>query len=493
MRSALLIVALAGCAKEAPDGAGPTETPTESPSDTGTTSTTRPPSVVIVDPPPPRVTADREVLLEGAVEAAVPLDLETLLTAVDGELVALDPFGARTSWGPIPGRLVDAAWWEGTPLLSVEGALTGHDGVQLVASPLAEIVGPATRLVGWGADLWIGGEAGLMRVRGGSVVGVTVDGDALGPFALGGVVRGSSVVWAGQGAELHGVGNAGAVWVDLSATELLAEVDSVAVDASGASWATAGGWLHQRVDDSSRWQRLDLGLPVWAVHGHPDAEGVWVEADEGRWFRVAGGAWEEVEGLPAASPTRPPEVDAAGRLVVAAAGQVVRGSTHRPLVVLGLDPGGVVARPTPVSLLPTAADAVTALEAELVGASATLPLPVVDGVAVLDPEGLAPGPWTFRGIAHYGDGPRTAEVPLFLGADFEPTWAVDIEPLYLDHCATCHGGAAATVLETPEDWEVHIEAILANVRVGNMPLGGSPLSDLEVVVIEAWRDAGFPR
>ena len=82
---------------------------------------------------------------------------------------------------------------------------------------------------------------------------------------------------------------------------------------------------------------------------------------------------------------------------------------------------------------------------------------------------------------------------MLLGAGYEPTWSDDIEPIYRAHCAFCHGGDSDTVLEQPSDWEPIIDVILYNVEVGNMPLGGTPLPDGDVVRIEAWADAGFPR
>ena len=123
---------------------------------------------------------------------------------------------------------------------------------------------------------------------------------------------------------------------------------------------------------------------------------------------------------------------------------------------------------------------------------AEVAVPVVEQVATVDPEGLEPGPYELVAVADYGDRQSEARLSLFLGADFEPTWADDIQPLYEAQCALCHGGAATTVLEAPEDWSARIDDILFNVRAGNMPLGGDPLSDLDVAVIEAWAAAGYP-
>lgn len=433
------------------------------------------------------------MLVLGELTGLAALDPFTQLVTSDSELVGVDPFGALDVWGPTPGPLQAAVPWGSGVLLVAGDALHDWDGVAVRPSVLAETAGPASVARSWGGDLWIGAEQGLLRWRNGQLVAVTVGGEAVGPFAVGGEVRGNEVVWVGQGDVLHAVGSAGSTWVDLEAVKLTGAVDSVAVDANGVVFAAAGGWLHRR-DAGVGWQRLDFGQPIWEVHGHPDAPGVWLEA-EGGWVFGDAGAWQAVSGLPEPSAQRPPKVDGAGRLLVWDGAGAVRGSTTRPLVVVGLEAGEVVGRVTDVTLLPTAPEAVEELRAVLLdGSGSEVPVEeVAPGVVRVDPEGLATGAWTFRAEAVYDGQTSVAEVGVFLGAAFEPTWSTDIEPIYRADCAFCHGGDADTVLEAPEDWEPIIDNIVYNVEVGNMPLGGDPLSDVEVVLIEAWRDAGFPR
>ena len=69
----------------------------------------------------------------------------------------------------------------------------------------------------------------------------------------------------------------------------------------------------------------------------------------------------------------------------------------------------------------------------------------------------------------------SGEMALLMAAAEGATWSQHIEPIYLDACATCHGGAADTVLESRQDWIDNIDPILDNVISGTMPLvGGAP-------------------
>ncbi len=494
---ALLVLPALACDGEGASAPAPTGD-TGSTADSGTTDSSTlmvitTPSAVIVDPPPVAVAADVETLAFGDVTGVAALDPFTQLVTTPSELVAIDAFGALDVWASTPGRLQAAVRWGESVLLVADGALHDFDGVNVRPSVLADAVGPAHTAWSWQGDLWIGADQGLVRWRGGELVLVTVGGAAVGAFAVGGEVRGNEVTWVAQGDVLHALGNAGSTWVDLEAVKLVAPIDSVAVDANHVAWAAAGGWAFRR-DPAEGWQRLDFGQPVWEVHAHPDAPGAWLEAESG-WLFDDAGTWQEITGLPAPSANRPPKVDGAGRLMVWNESGAMRGSTTRPLVVVGLEQGEVVGRITDVTLLPTAPDAVEELRAVLVDSTgAEVPVSEVSpGVVRVDPDGLANGAWTFRAEAVYDGRTSIREVGVFVGAAFEPTWANDIEPIYRTDCAFCHGGDADTVLEEPEDWEPIIEAIVYNVQVGNMPLGGDPLSDVEVVLIEAWRDAGFPR
>ncbi len=450
------------------------------------------PSAVIVDPAPVAVAADVESLAEGAVTGVAALEPASQLVSTAEELVRIDPFGAIDGWGPSPGPVQAAVPWGDGVLVVAGDALHDWDGVALRDSVLSPVVGAAHTAQARSGAVWIGSADGLVRWRNGSVVAVTVGGEAVEAFAVGGDVRNNEVTWVGQGEVLHALGNAGATWVDLEAVKLAGAVDSVAVSAGGVAWAAAGGWAYRR-DPVDGWQRLDFGEPIWEVHAHPDAAGAWLEGEEA-WLFQDGDTWQEVTGLPAPSASRRPQVDAAGRLLVWDGSGAVRGSTTRPLVVVGLTDGAVIGRPTDVTLLPTAPDALTDLQASLEdGQGGEVPLTVTDGVVHIDPDGLTNGPWTFRAVATYDGRSSEVTIPVFLGAAYEPTWGNDIEPIYRSECALCHGGDADTVLEEPEDWEPIIDEIVYNVEVGNMPLGGDPLSDVQVVLIEAWRDAGFPR
>ena len=79
-----------------------------------------------------------------------------------------------------------------------------------------------------------------------------------------------------------------------------------------------------------------------------------------------------------------------------------------------------------------------------------------------------------------------------------PTWAADVEPVFIESCEPCHGkGAYAHPLFEPEQWIEEIELIVFMVTEPafqpQMPLAPyPPLDNQAVQVILDWRDAGFP-
>ena len=92
----------------------------------------------------------------------------------------------------------------------------------------------------------------------------------------------------------------------------------------------------------------------------------------------------------------------------------------------------------------------------------------------------------------YLDGAPTEAAFDFVSAGGQPTWADHIAPLYQARCAACHGGDTATVLDSAAAWAARIQDIIKEVSSGRMPLGGEILSTSEIVMIESWRDGGFP-
>jgi len=79
-----------------------------------------------------------------------------------------------------------------------------------------------------------------------------------------------------------------------------------------------------------------------------------------------------------------------------------------------------------------------------------------------------------------------------------PTWSEDVEPIFIESCAPCHGkGSYAHPLYEPEQWIDEIDNIILMVTEPawqpQMPL--APYSALDNVAVQAilnWRDAGFP-
>lgn len=73
------------------------------------------------------------------------------------------------------------------------------------------------------------------------------------------------------------------------------------------------------------------------------------------------------------------------------------------------------------------------------------------------------------------------------------SWAVDIEPIFLDHCAGCHvTNGVASPMETYEIWVERAEAVEARVlRTGDMPPQDPNFGDAERTIIEEWLNGGL--
>lgn len=78
-----------------------------------------------------------------------------------------------------------------------------------------------------------------------------------------------------------------------------------------------------------------------------------------------------------------------------------------------------------------------------------------------------------------------------------PTWSGDIEAIAEARCWECHlpvGYTGPTQLGAVSDWQENAEKILAAIMGDEpaMPLGKAKLQNVQVAMIQAWMDAGFP-
>ena len=242
------------------------------------------------------------------------------------------------------------------------------------------------------------------------------------------------------------------------------------------------------------WLEQPLDAPAWKLLGHPSADGAWVESDE-RWFHVSSNGAMRLVDVEALQPPDPmARLDGFGRLVQRQDDGLWRYAVDRPMEVVGITSQDVVEVDREVTVLPTAPAEVVTLDAVLIDATgAEVPVAIDDnGAMTLQPLGLLFGTWTLRATATYDDAPDgLAEVTVQMAAATGATWTEHIAPIYDEACSLCHDGATETVLDSPEAWEADIDGILEKVISAEMPLGGPPLTDQEIALIQAWQAGGF--
>lgn len=78
-----------------------------------------------------------------------------------------------------------------------------------------------------------------------------------------------------------------------------------------------------------------------------------------------------------------------------------------------------------------------------------------------------------------------------------PTWTGEIESIAEARCWSCHVPdtyTGPTQLATPEDWQTNASKIVDAISGEEpaMPLGQTKLQNVQVAMIQAWMDAGFP-
>lgn len=441
---------------------------------------------------------------DGATTGAAPAPGYRAFFTVSPSLYLLEP--GTTSADEIDDAgltLLDAgADVHGDTLLAAEEGLftlvEEGDAIDVRGSGLeGSYSGTVEDLATWKKDLWLRTTRGLYVARNGVVREIRVDGlPVSGPFAAGGTVSGRDVVWVSGEFGIVALETGSGAWEAL-AWRGRAAPDALAVDSSGRLWAASEGELLLGDEDGGL-SRHKLPEPVVSVAASPSARGVWVRAD-GALYRADGEEIYEVQWSrdlePADPRARTDRVDEAGRLLVSGQDGLVRVGAERILLVVGISDGAELDGAVELRFVPTRPEDVTALSADIDGVELAVEGDEFDGwTAVLDASAWLDGAeHDVRSSATYDDGAVVSSEPIsFLSTDMGfVTWSEHIEPIYADNCAICHGGATETLLDTPELWQEQIDDVIENVSSGAMPLGRDPLTELQVAMIEAWRDGGF--
>ncbi len=425
-----------------------------------------------------------EHLLDPPVDAALPAGAGVLAVVGPTRSVAtVDGAWFPVGDGPIPTDVADVA---GQVFALVDGRVEVWVGDQLVDAGFGGFLAGTPRALSADAEsLWIETDSAVFRWRAGLAAELEVEGASVAArVAPGGVWGPERVVWLAVGPVVHGFAVNASFVQGFETRAFEAPVDGVLV-ADGALLVVEGGRLWTR--DADRWAAIPLDERVYGVFGGPG--GAWLRTDGGLRLWRADALWS-VAGLPETDGRW--FADELGRLLVRSDAGLDRYTLHRPLRLEGLTSGQQLNVATTIEVSPTAADEVSSLRVEVRPESgAALELPATDGVVVLDPAALTPGPATLVVTATYPDQTAELQVPFTVELVGDVTWAQHIEPIHTARCAGCHEDSANTVLDGAASWESAIDDILANVTSGAMPLVGEPLTVSQQDLITTWRNTGF--
>ena len=430
-----------------------------------------------------------DVITSTAVQTAHQLPTgEVLFSTETGVLRVLPGDTALPVQGNAGAVLAVAMLGQDVLLAGVQGMFL-VDGHVLTASPLgnALVAADVRALLPSGDALWIVSVDGLRLYRNGALRSVTL-GEvdvATAVFSVGGDFDGLPALWVLHAGKVLAVQptdsgvNAWQVRQDLLPT-------AMAADGSGGLWLVDGGDLHHQRGDGG-WEWLRLPSAVTAVRADAWSGDVWVTSQNGMFLYAEGGF------RPVTLPPGEVLPCTLGRLLVKDTGLTqIRG--RRLVSISGLPVGGVVEVPVTLTVVAEEAAGVAAVAATV----GDVVLEVSDtNTIALSPALLGEGEHVLDIRATYMDGalPTRTVRQFFVQNVTIPTWAEDIEEIFMQHCNRCHGdipGATAHRMNTKALWQAEITDILSVVRSGAMPLGADALGQADVDRIAEWANADFP-
>jgi len=440
------------------DAMSPGATTFGAPLPTGDTVVVQGDEILLVHPPPDPAVTLGSTADTGALRAATVVDGATLLVGESG-LFVLEPEGILPS--PLAGAIAE------TEIVAIAGSAPGAGAAELwLLTP---------------SKLWLWREGTVQEI---AIEGVSLDGARI---AYGATLSGSRALWVAVGDDLYAL-TTDSTQVSAWSVRRDGAVTSLAVDGTSSLWIVMNGDLQVRAPDG-RWAWYRLPVPAATIVASPDAADVWIETTDGALWHSAGGAFRAVEGVP---PHDARSAGPGGALWVYGASGIDRLRPRHDVTLHGIAEDGVVSTAVEVPIEPELAAHVTTIAAAIDGA----PLAVLDAPSrvVLTPDGLNAGRHELVVDVAYDDGTLPAATHLHFIAVTEPlTWTGDIQPIFTERCAACHGpaGPSPTRLDSSDAWRWNIDLILDNVRAGRMPLVGGPLDPVTIGKIEAWAATGF--
>ena len=181
-------------------------------------------------------------------------------------------------------------------------------------------------------------------------------------------------------------------------------------------------------------------------------------------------------------------MDALGRLTVAEGGILYRYSIGQPVAVVGMMSNERLDISREVFFLPTLEESLSDLSVWV--GTEQLEVNREANSTLLNPEAFNRGTHLLRMVAEREDGVSITEFPFVIGALSEASWD-DVESIYLAHCTSCHHESALIPLNTFQLWQQNIDGIIEEVSAQTMPLGATPLTEEDILVIRGWKQGGF--
>lgn len=343
--------------------------------------------------------------------------------------------------------------------------------------------GPVLSLNGWHDSLWLQGSTETVRVQGGDVMGLSIDGRTV-----------SGPVYEGD--------QPGEAWVVLDGFHRVRwqEGRAAILESAPTPWAkrgarSAGGiiWAAQGREISRRtlglWERFLLPERAMEMFADSHAEVVWIRG-ETLWYVWRGNVVQQVEDLAADASVL--DIDPSGRLLVSIEGRLERWGAGYSALLKGLSPGSQLEGETEVHVVPSFSEQVDTIEAAINGD----PLEDFQQSASIEPVSLGDGAHEFKVTVTYLDGEKIEVFTPFTVGEFGiPTWEDDMLPIFERYCGLCHDGDSESVLNTVDSWRERIDSILKYIAEGTMPPQNDatwvPVSAEEVALVRAWRATGM--
>lgn len=434
-----------------------------------------------------------EVVVEEAIEAATEAANESLVTDVisvlphqhiqfhNGEAILVDEFTETAI--PLNASMADGIRLNATQsIVALDGVLylLNDDDPEQVYSPINDVLPvPVQRMEFVNDTLWLLGAGRLFRWSDGRLSEV-----GFGDAVVLDIERSSEglVVLMPDAGVLSLQGDT----VHLESVEGIVP-SSIAATLSMGLLMSDGSREIERYHNATRTHFEVEGVGnIQQIRSNVGADPVWIQGDgiEGSVVYNRG----EVCTLEAIPEGEWLDVDALGRLITLKDNQLIRHSIGKPVGVVGLLPNERLDVVREVFFVPTLQSSMSALSVWV--GTERIDVNSESGSTILNPERFSQGTHVIRMVSESADDLSVTELPFVIAELQEAKWS-DVEPIYADNCSGCHSEGSLIPLYNAELWRQNIDPIIDEVSAQTMPVGGSPLSETDILIIRGWKQGGF--